>query len=91
MQPKSRVKLIISKTDPETGEIVQDDSAASVLFTTTYRFRYPQRASPLQTPPPLPDLELDLSVDMGMGFISAGRESNFRSTMPESAPGWALR
>ncbi|RBR11911.1 uncharacterized protein FIESC28_08796 [Fusarium coffeatum] len=25
-QPKSRVKLIISKTDPETGEIVQDDS-----------------------------------------------------------------
>ncbi|KAF5229970.1 hypothetical protein FAUST_10062 [Fusarium austroamericanum] len=26
VQPRSRVKLVISKTDPDTGEIIQDDS-----------------------------------------------------------------
>ncbi|KAF7310133.1 TEA domain-containing protein [Mycena indigotica] len=64
--------VIVQSPDPTRftifQEIVKDDSAASVLFTATYRFRYP--AVGLPQSPALSLLDLDMSMPLDTHFGS---------------------
>ncbi|KAJ7063867.1 hypothetical protein C8F01DRAFT_1129648 [Mycena amicta] len=95
--------VILESPDPTRftifQEIVKDDSAASLLFTATYRFRYPPSQartrynSPSQVHLALPELD-DLDLGLGLGYVPTSRsphmESNFRSTMNASVGGSAV-
>ncbi|KAF7304467.1 TEA domain-containing protein [Mycena chlorophos] len=94
--------VIVESPDPTRftifQEIVQDDSAASVVFTATYRFRYPtpspssHQCSPLHLSGALPDLDMPMGMPVGLDGESLAlggfMESDYRTVPVSGHGGW---
>ncbi|KAF7300050.1 TEA domain-containing protein [Mycena kentingensis (nom. inval.)] len=85
--------VIVESPDPTRftifQEIVKDDSFAPMLFTATYRFRYPIVASHYATGSSSPTVAMGLLPDQGaFGYGPAHGEPSYRPTAGLNFNGW---